>query len=200
MSPLFETIRLKDGLLFNLRFHNRRLNDSRRSYFGVSQEIRLEDFIQIPDDKKNGLYRCRVTYSPGIEKTEFIRHEYRAVKSLKLVEGNTVDYRFKYSARGQLEKLFVQRGNCDDILIVKNGCISDSFTANAVFFDGEKWWTPDTPLLSGTQRARLLEEKKIFECRITPACLPKYQKAGLINAMWNLEEMPVVEISDIFYE
>jgi 4-amino-4-deoxychorismate lyase len=98
-----------------------------------------------------------------------------------------MDYRFKYTNRERLNLLFEQRGNCDDILIVKNGFITDSFIANVVFFDGRKWWTPDTPLLPGTQRARLIHEKKISVCPVTPDDLPKYEKAGLINAMQDLD-------------
>ncbi len=128
---------------------------------------------------------------------EFIPHEYRPVKSLKLVENNEIDYHFKYSDREKLNLLFELRGNCDDILIVKNGLITDSFVANVVLFDGLSWWTPDTPLLPGTQRSRLLQQKKIGKCRITPADLSKYQKIGLINAMQDLEEMPVIVINKI---
>ncbi len=197
MSPLLETIKLEDGELFNIEYHNRRLNKARRDYFGLKAEIDLEGIITITEEYKTGLYRCRVIYSPEIERVEFVRHQYRKVESLRLVEGNSVDYRFKYTDRKQLLNLFGRRGEYDDILIVKNGCITDSSTANAVFFDGAKWWTPDTPLLPGTQRERLLEEGKIFECRITPGGLNKYINAGLINAMQDLENMPVVLMENV---
>ncbi|VAW18728.1 Aminodeoxychorismate lyase [hydrothermal vent metagenome] len=197
MSPLLETIKLEDGKLFNLEYHNRRLNKARRDYFGLKEEIALEGIITITEEYKTGLYRCRVIYSPEIERVEFVRHQYREVKSLMLVEGNSVDYRFKYTDRKQLLKLFGRRGGCDDILIVQNGCITDSSTANIIFFDGAKWWTPDTPLLPGTQRERLLEEGEIFECRITPGDLNKYINAGLINAMQDLKSMPVVLMENI---
>ncbi|MBN2773768.1 MAG: aminotransferase class IV [Prolixibacteraceae bacterium] len=199
MSPLLETIKLKDGKLYNLAFHNRRFNEARKNYFGIENWKNLEKFISIPPDKIKGLFRFRITYSPEIEKIEFILHLNREVRSLKLIEDSLIDYRFKYADRNRLQKLFDLRENCDDILIVKNGCITDSFTANPVFFDGEKWWTPDTPLLPGTQRARYLEEGKISECRITTSDLNKFQKAGLINALWDLEDMPAIEINNILY-
>lgn len=93
--------------------------------------------------------------------------------------------------------LYEQRGTCDDIMIVKNGCITDSYNANLIFFDGRLWWTPDTPLLAGTQRARLLDEKRIFPRRIMPGDLVQFEKAGLINAMLNMNDMPIVDISNI---
>lgn len=197
MSPLRESLKLKDGKLFNLDFHNRRMNIARKKYFGLESKLSLGQIITIPEDKRMGLFRCRVTYSPEIDKIEFISPTYRKIKSLKLIIENNIDYQFKYADRHHLQKLYKLRGDCDDILIVKNGFVSDSFTANPVFFDGDKWWTPDTPLLAGTQREKLLEEGKLFACKITPGDLYKYEKVGLINAMQDMEDMPVLNISDI---
>jgi 4-amino-4-deoxychorismate lyase len=197
MYQLAETIKCKDGKLYNLRYHQARLNLTRRALFHLKDEISLEKSIKIPDEFRTGLFRCRVIYGEKIEKTEFHQHLYRTIKSLKLTEANDLDYRFKYTNRQKLNLLFEQRGNCDDILIVKNGFITDSFIANVVFFDGQKWWTPDTPLLPGTQRARLIHEKKISVCPVTPFDLSKYEKAGLINAMQDLESMPEISINNI---
>jgi 4-amino-4-deoxychorismate lyase len=180
-----------------MEFHQARFEKARRDFFGFSTRINLIESIEIPDFAKTGLFRCRVTYSKQIEKIEFIPHQYREIKSLKLVEDNEIDYRFKFDDRERLNLLFEKRGTCDDIIIVKNDCITDSSFANTVFFDGEHWWTPDSPLLPGTQRAKLLSEKKVSECRITYKDISKFTKAGLINALNNLEEMPEIEISNI---
>lgn len=197
MYQLVETIKCKDGKLFNLRYHQSRFNLTRRALLNSKDEIKLEKSIKIPEECSTGLFRCRVIYGEKIEKIEFQPHRYRKVNSLKLIEDNEMDYPFKFSNREKLNLLFEQRGTCDDILIVKNGFITDSFIANVVFFDGRKWWTPDTPLLPGTQRARLIHEKQIFVCPVTPDDLPKYTKAGLINAMQDFETMPVISISNI---
>jgi 4-amino-4-deoxychorismate lyase len=199
MYPLVETIKCKDGELSNLPYHQARFNLTRRALFRFKEEISLEKIIKIPEEFQNGLFRCRVVYGERIQKIEFLPHPYRNVKSLKLIEDNKMDYRFKFTNRDRLNSLFEQRGNCDDILIVKNGYITDSFIANVVFSDGRKWWTPNTPLLPGTQRARLIREKKISVCPLTPGDLPKYEKAGLINAMQDLEEMPEISMSNIDY-
>lgn len=194
---LIETIKCENGRLCNLEFHQNRFSNARKEYFGEIDTILLEKILQIPEDCKAGLFKCRVIYSREIEKIEFLPHSYRTVKSLKLLEDNEIDYHLKYADRERLAHLFEQREDCDDILIIKNGCISDSYTANPVFWDGQTWWTPDTPLLPGTQRARLLKEEKIIACRITPADLPKYAKVGLINAMQDLESMPVIDVFSI---
>lgn len=197
MSQLIETIKCKDGELFNLPWHTTRFNFARKEYIGLNTRMNLVNFIKVPTQARKGLFRCRIIYEKTIESVEFLPHQYREIKSLKLIENNKIDYRFKYSDRNKLKELFEKRGECDDILIVKNGCITDSFTANPIFFDGEKWWTPDTPLLQGTQRARLISEDKVSVCRITPEDLKKYESVGLINALWDWEEMPVIETNKV---
>jgi 4-amino-4-deoxychorismate lyase len=62
MSLLFETIRLQDGVLHNIEHHNFRLNHSRKSLFNSTDEIKLEQLIQIPSTCIHGLYKCRVIY------------------------------------------------------------------------------------------------------------------------------------------
>lgn len=199
MCQLFETIKCRDGELYNLKFHQARFEKAQNEYFGISPHANLFKEIEIPEFAKTGLFRCRVTYSKQIEKIEFIPHRYREIKSLKLMEENKIDYTFKYTDRENLQKLFELRGNCDDIIIVKNGNITDSFAANIVLFDGNKWLTPDTPLLPGTQRAKLLTERIIFEEKIKVNDLGNFEKIGLINALNNLQEMPVIEFANIFF-
>ena len=198
MFRLFETIKCSEGKLYNIEWHNSRFNQSRKICFGIDTTVNLSEIIEIPASFRNGLFRCRITYTSSIEKIKFIPHVYRKIESMRLVEDNSIDYRFKYADRTHLQKLFEKRGECDDILIVKNGCITDSFTANPVFFDGKKWWTPNLPLLPGTQRARLLQEGKITECQITLKDLPKYKLVSLINAMQDLETIPVIPIQNIW--
>lgn len=197
MYQLFETIKCADGRLENLEFHQPRFSHARKLKFDAEDEISLEQQIEVPDFARNGIFRCRVIYGKQIEKIEFIPHVYRVVNSLQLVVDNNIDYNFKYADRKNLEQLFEKRGECDDIIIVKNGLITDSFTANLVFFDGKKWWTPDAPLLSGTQRAQLLEAGNITATRITQNDLHHFQKAGLINAMNTLGNMPQIGIEKI---
>ncbi len=197
MYQLFETIKCNNGELVNMKWHNRRFNGARKMCFEQTNELDLVKIITVPPHAQTGMFRCRVTYSETIEKIEFIPHHYRKIESLKIIEENNIDYKFKYSNRELLNFLFEKRGNYDDIIIVKNGFITDSTVANLLFFDGDKWWTPDTPLLPGTQRAKLLEEKKVMECKISVSDLTQFQKAGLINAMWSFSNMPIVDIKNI---
>jgi 4-amino-4-deoxychorismate lyase len=187
---LLETIKVKDRQLQNIHWHNIRFNHSRRKLFGIKEELKLETFIKIPPDLTNAIYKCRLTYSLEIEKTEFEKYTPRIIQSLKVVEADDLDYSFKYADRTKLQNLFDLSGNCDDILIIKNGLLTDTSYANIVFWDGEKWITSSSPLLKGTARERLLSEGKISEAKITIEDLKIFKKARIINAMNDLTESP----------
>jgi 4-amino-4-deoxychorismate lyase len=198
MYRLLETIQVKDGMLVNARWHSRRFNASRKELFGIELAENIENLVQVPEECRLGVFRCRIIYGEVIHSVEFIPYQYRKIESLKLVDADTIDYHLKYAGREPLEMLFAQRGECDDIIIVQDGCLTDSFAANLVFRKGQNWYTPDTPLLPGTQRARLLDSGEILPRRITLENFRDYHCAGLINAFCDLDNMPVIGIKKIF--
>jgi 4-amino-4-deoxychorismate lyase len=197
MCPLLESIKLKDGCLFNLEYHQNRLNESMKGLFPKAACIDLSSSIVIPESCASGLFKVRILYGPAIEKIEFEFYQFRTIKSLKVVHHDSLDYSLKYSNRQTLQELYNQRGDCDDIIIVRNGQVTDSFAANLSFFDGQKWVTPESPLLKGTQRQYLLDRELISEKEIREEDIHNYQKVGLINAMMDIEDMPVVPVDYI---
>lgn len=199
MNPLLfiETIRLANGQLSNIRFHNHRLNHTREVCFGEKEQWNLAQLIDIQKVYHKGLFKCRVTYGEKIEKIEFEPYRPRLVQSLRLLTDNTIEYHFKYQNRARLNALFAQRGDADDVLIIKNGFVTDTSYANIVFWNGEQWITPDTFLLAGTQRTRLLEEEVIVEQKIRAQDLPKYSHARLINSMLDFGTTPNILIKNI---
>ena len=197
MCQLLETIKLKDGKLFNLSYHSQRMNAARAEIFDTIEPIALEDYIIIPDELKTGLFRCRITYSHEIEKIEFIPQNIRQFKELKVLLHNEIDYHLKYADRRLLNDLFSQRDDADEIIIIKNGMVTDCTIGNLVFWNGRRWETPNTPLLKGTQRQSLLDNKLIFKQRISKDDLKKYTKVGIINAFFDLKNMPIIPIKNI---
>lgn len=198
MSQLIESLKLKDGVLFNLEYHQKRLNASLNELFPQSDAIDLAREIVIPEGFGKGTFKVRVTYgSKKIEKIEIEPYAFRPIQSLKVVHHNSIDYHLKYSERRILQELFNERGDCDDIIIIKNEYVTDSFAANLLFFDGEGWLTPKTPLLKGTKRQHLLDKGLIVEKEIREQHIGDYLKVGLVNAMTDMEEMPLVDITDI---
>lgn len=197
MCRFIETICIRNGEPERLSWHNTRLNRTRKEVFNLDAEIDLTNNLNIPAEAKNGLFKCRVTYRETIDKVECEPYSMRAVHSLRLVNADDVDYRYKYANRENLQDLFSQRGDADGVLLVKNGFITDTSYANIVFRKGDKWFTPDTPLLPGTRRACYLKDSKIEAIPIQPEMLSEFDETRIINAMISLEESPTIPIENI---
>jgi 4-amino-4-deoxychorismate lyase len=197
MCQLFESIRISEGKARNLFFHNKRMNEARNHLLGIAAPLDLQEILVIPESLWQGIHKCKVLYLEEIQHIEFTPYQYRKVDSLKLVESDNIDYSFKYLDRSPIESLLKERGSCDDILIIKNGLITDTSFANIIFFTGERWVTPSKPLLAGTQRARLLEEGVIVEDEIPASAILTFQKAKIINAFRSMEYPEEIQIRNI---
>jgi len=195
---LLETIKIENRRIKNLEWHNARLNNSRNALLGLQESLDLSTIIKLPDDLGEGTYRCRVLYGQEIDEIQFIPHHSRMVKSLKMIHCNDIDYGFKYADRSRLEELFEKRGDCDEILIVKDGYITDTSISNIIFRQPDGWWlTPVTPLLKGTMRSYLLETGQIAEAVIRPEDLSLLTEARMINCMMDLESSPAIQMNSI---
>jgi 4-amino-4-deoxychorismate lyase len=182
-KTFLETIKAVDGEIFHISFHQERY-ESVLKQFGIDEAQNLEQFIKPPEI---GLYKCRLTYdlSKLPHRIEVTYHEYkkRDISSLKLVYDDKIEYALKSTCRDGLDALYAQRGECDDVLIVKNSLLTDTTIANIAFYDSNRWVTPALPLLKGTTRERLLRDGKIFEADIAVKDLKNFSKIALMNAM-----------------
>jgi len=194
MFPLLETIRLEDGKLNNTEYHFRRMQRSVKECFGQSLLFNPEEaLLKIPTsfNEKKGLFKVRLLYGNTGYRLEIIPYKLPDIKTLKPVIDNSIEYGCKYSDRTVLNRLRQLKGAADDVLIIKNGEVTDASFANIVFYDGKKWVTPKNPLLRGTQRAWLLDSGMITETIITPVDLPGFTEARIINAMIRFEDEAV---------
>ncbi len=107
----------------------------------------------------------------------------RDIKSFKIILDNEIEYSKKYLNRDSLDKLYEQKKDADEIIIIKDGLVTDTSIANIAIFNGTNWLTPKSPLLEGTTRNRLLEEKYIYEADITVDILKSAKRIALMNAM-----------------
>jgi len=191
MCRLIESIRLSHSKLENLSYHEARMNQARAVLFGCKVPLKLPSQIQIPESLDEKVYKCRVLYKEEIEQIEFVPYQVKPICSLKLVECNTINYTYKYENREIFSSLMAHRGDCDDILIVKNGYITDTSYCNIAFFDENRWVTPSTPLLAGTQRQKLLDKGIIHEQEIRVDDLQKFTHARLMNALMGFSDTKV---------
>ncbi|WP_321333461.1 aminotransferase class IV family protein [uncultured Bacteroides sp.] len=183
MCPFIETIRIEDGVACNLAYHNQRMNQTRADHFVQSTPLDVRDYITLPQHKNQDRIKCRVVYSNSIEEVTYIPYTLRHVNTLQIVYSDTIDYHYKSTDREALNQLFTQKKSQDEILIVKNGLLTDTSIANIALFDGYKWYTPSTPLLKGTQRAFLLDKAMMHEEEIDIEQLFSYKQIALFNAM-----------------
>lgn len=176
---LLETIRCENGVALHLSYHQARLDQSLRT-LNCTHTYDLKSLITPPIC---GTYRCRFLYDETTYTVEFHPYVPRTFTSLKLIHSNMIEYPLKYAHREALNTLFELRGECDDILIVKNGLLSDTTIANiALKIDGQ-WLTPISPLLFGTTRERLIQEKYLLPSSLTPDDIARATNIAIMNAM-----------------
>jgi len=197
---LVESIRCENRVLSNIEKHNRRLNSARRELLGLGDAWNLARLVIVPKDLGKGLFKCRVVYADKIVKIEFVPYERKTVNRLRIVTDDSIDYAFKYADRSRLDRLRALAGPDEDVVIVKNGLVTDSSSANLVFDTGSGLLTPATPLLKGTRRALLLARKRIRTADIRPADIRSYKSVHLVNAMLDLGDLELKISDSTFYE
>ena len=206
VQPLFvETIKIKDGRSVNLPYHQARMEKTIRHFFpelALKNMPCLEKIVASKEDacsmqtaspkEENSLFKVRVVYSGnGIELVECAPYSMRPINSLKIVHDDSIDYSYKSCDRSSLNALTALKGDCDEIIIVKNNLITDTSFTNLAIFDGHNWLTPKHPLLHGTKRAYLLDKGLIKEADITVDDLMKAKKIRLFNAMIEFGEREI---------
>ncbi|MFA8449158.1 MAG: aminotransferase class IV [Bacteroidales bacterium] len=182
MSLFLESIKYSNGQFFRMNYHEKRFNGVRKIKF-KEPKISLQEQIIVPDGLGDSTYKVRVVYDAQVQKVEFVPYELKTIQTLKVVHENQIDYSFKAVDREQLNNLFDQRADCDDVLIVRNKKITDTSYCNVALFDGSNWYTPKSPLLRGTQRAFLIDFGLIIQEEIRLRDLKYFKKIRLFNSM-----------------
>lgn len=195
---LLETIRYSNGVLENLRYHNERLNRSRKALWHQTDRVDLEELIPMPADPARGqVVRCRVLFSEtGMDLVEFIPYSRKDIRSLQVVGTGDLDYAHKYADRSVLQEK-MSGITADEVLFVRGGLLTDTSYTNVAVSDGSEWYTPHQPLLAGTHRARLLAEGRIIPERLAIDDLRYFREIRLFNAMMTWEESPTLPVSAI---
>ena len=179
MSLLLETIKIEDGKVHNLSYHQARCNKSREILFGLHDSLDLSSMIEAPP---KGLYRCRILYNKTIHSVEYLPYIPKEIHTLKIVS-STIEYAYKYAHREALDTLLYSKEGIDEVIIEKEGYLTDTTIANIAFYDGRQWFTPTKPLLEGTMRAKLLDEGFLLKKKIKKRDLTHYTQVALMNAM-----------------
>lgn len=190
MCQLIETICVKDGNILHLDDHQKRMENSIRRFYDSRTKVPdLEQNLIVPKKAEEGWFKCRVVYSSKIDNISWEPYHVRTITSWALIRADYINYKYKLADRKVFGEL-IRKARTHDIIIVKNGFITDCSFANLLFRREGTWFTPSTPLLDGTQRNRLLDSRKIREETIRPKDLHQYDRMKLINAMLDIDSGP----------
>ena len=196
MYQFIETIRVKDGRIFNLTYHEERMNRTRKEVWGKTDWLKITD-VWSPEELPLECSKLRFVYDEvGIHDLTCTPYTRKKILSLRLVYDNNITYPYKSVDRSMLNELKKQQGDCDEILIIRDNHLTDTSYTNVALYDGQQWFTPSTPLLPGTMRQSLLDKGILQEREILVSDIPQYQQISLFNAMMELGEvvLPVKNI------
>lgn len=187
--PLFETLCIENGQVQNLALHQQRYENSLREFY-AEQPYEIFSLAKILQKNtalwanlQSTIIRCRIDYNATQYHLQCFPYQRKNYQRFQPVICDDIDYHLKYSDRAIFNELLKQKGDCDEIIIVKQGKITDCTIGNLILRQGSQWFTPDSPLLIGTQRSKLLKERKIIEREILLSDLHLYQEIRLINAL-----------------
>ncbi len=192
-----ETICILNGKVQNIEAHERRMH-STASYFGFAAPQLPDLESLLTDGLKECKVKCRVCYHNEIKSIEFEKYLAKNIRSLKLINASP-DYAYKFADRTVMNDLLKLRNGCDEILIVRNGLVTDTSYSNVVFSRGDELITPHYPLLNGTKRQKLLSEGKIKEAEIRVDSIKEFDNVWLINALLDLEDNVSLPTDQIYY-
>ncbi|TDT38708.1 4-amino-4-deoxychorismate lyase [Maribacter spongiicola] len=197
MYLLFESVCIENSQIKNVAYHEARFHRSYMQQYKTHPTYTLFDGIHLTNLDDNLKYKLRIGYKQNGTRYSISEYKNSIATSLKLVSDDTISYALKKNNRKKLNALFLQRGEADDVLIIKNGLVTDASYSNILFFDGKQIVTPSTPLLEGTCRARLLDENSIVEKSISVDELQNFESFQLVNALNDFDESRWISIQNI---
>lgn len=190
-----ESICVKDGKAPLLDLHQNRMDRTYAFHYKVDNPFSLATFVE--EVPPTGTFKLRIVYDHSIQQINHSLYIKRDVKTLQVVTADDITYDFKYADRDDLNLLHERRNKKDDIIIVKNDLVTDSFYSNLIFWDGDKWLTPINNLLQGVRRQYLINTKQIHPAKINAKQIFFYDKVGLINAMLDIDDISV-SVENVF--
>ena len=191
MFLFFETIKIKNSKIYNLKYHNHRVNRTISEVFSKKSNLNLKEYIKLPKDET--LYKCKLTYSTKIENITLEPYKMKRFKNFICIESD-IQYPYKSVNREEFEKLTELNKEYDEIIIIKDNLLTDTTIANIALYNGLKWFTPKTPLLEGTLRASLIEQKLLKTKDLDKKALKSCVKIAIMNAIIGFYELKDIKI------
>ncbi len=189
MSRFFESIKITDGQLFRIGNHQKRVNRTFIIHFPELKPFSVAEVLKNSELPSEGTFKIRISYDENETTTEIQPYTARKISTLKLVDINSLPSFFKSEMRDVIHEAVTRKEDCDDIIMVNNGLLTDTSYANIALFDGKGWCTPGKPFLYGSHRDFLLDNGEITEKDIPANEIFNYQKIRIFNGMVEFGEI-----------
>jgi len=197
--PLIESIRCHNGHFPLLRYHQQRVQRTFGLLWPELDVPDLQHFLHSFPIPQQGLYKCRLLYGRSLSQPEYHSYKMRLPRKLRMLAVDHIDYSLKWANRVELNSLFGRRRDCDDVLIIRNGLITDTSYCNIAFLGNGQWFTPSKPLLEGVRRSSLIDEGMMKPKDITPEQLGSFSHFKIFNAMIGWDDCPAMPVSSIIW-
>lgn len=191
MYLLLESIKVYQNKIHAWEYHKQRIDRSMAKCYQLKNNpvINIANIQKYVDNLDSQTYKLRLLYNKDSYRIEHHLYTLKSIASLKLVQDNEIQYSEKYVDRESLSKLYKQRDSADDILIIRNGLVTDTHYCNVALQQDGQWYTPKSPLLCGVMRQQLLDKKAIIPKDILVKDIPSYTHIRLFNAMIEFGEI-----------
>ncbi len=202
MYPCLEAIEWTDGRARRLTYHQQRIDAAFRCRYPELRPFdlaaELEGIQEAGSDERmesgcffpgKGRYKLRLEFDFKLRRLEFQEYRLRKVESLQAVAIDQEPMEYKSSARELINAAFAQRGDCDDVVLIRDGLLTDTSYSNIALFDGRKWLSPRIPLLYGTRRAYLIDRGQIETADLRLEDIGRFQLLRIFNALIGFGEL-----------
>ena len=197
-----ETIRIQDGHAYHMADHIDRMCRTALHFGFVAPALPADLDALVPHTLRTGTVRCRIVYGHTLRELTFTPYRRRRLERLIAVDAGAMDYAFKYADRSPLERPNIPLSEADELLFVRGGYVTDTSYTNLILRRDQELFTPDTFLLDGTCRRRLLRTAQVRTAQVRLSDLPAYDELLLVNAMMPLGEalrLPVTSVVTDFF-
>jgi 4-amino-4-deoxychorismate lyase len=179
---------VQDGQCRHLDYHQKRLNNSYKTLFSSQVPFDLSQLLSPPQDNQS--YRCRFIYDQKDHHVAYTPYTPNYKIAYTFVEID-FDYPHKFLDRSDIDQARESLPHDVESIFIKDGLITDTSIANVACLIDDIWLTPTSPLLYGTTRARLLDEKKLTIADITLENFKKASKLAFFNALTGFYELKI---------
>ena len=198
--PFLESIGVYEGQAPLLPYHQARVDRTFAAFYPGQNSLDLLELwqkINFPPEK----VKWRIAYNAHEHNAEILSFPERKIEHLQIVKDDTIEYAYKFTERDRLDVLYREKAEpSDEILIVRNGLLTDAYYYNVVVKTESGLLTPRTPLLAGVMRAYCLEKEQVQLADIRMNDLRNSEGVYLINALHPLERAAFIEQEHMIWE